>query len=291
MYSIILNPASGNGLAARTLPKLENLLRETGISYRVDRTVRPGDSRLYARRAVEDGLEGVVAVGGDGTFFEVVNGIGKSGLEVIFAPCGTGNDFVKTFRLPKTTIEAVKLQLDAKVRMIDLGAFNDMYFLNVAGAGFDVNVLMETEKFKKRFKGLTAYMLGAFSAIRHLSPLTLQMEIDGGVPERIETTIISIGNGRYIGGGMKAVPGAIPDDGLFDVVVARRVNKCMLGVLLFFFVLGIHTKMRWLARTFRCRRLRISGSDMSVEADGEIFPMETAVFELLPRALRTRLPA
>ena len=290
MYSIILNPASGNGLAARVLPKLEALLTEAGIKYRVDKTVRVGDSRLFARQAAEDGLEGVVAVGGDGTFFEVVNGIAQSGLEVIFAPCGTGNDFVKTFRLPKETVRAVGLQLRAPERRIDLGRLNDMYFVNVAGAGFDVDVLVETEKFKGRFKGLAAYMLGAFSAIRHLRPLKLEMEIDGGAPETLESTIFSVGNGRYIGGGMKAVPGAVPDDGLFDVVVARRVNKLTVGVLLFFFVLGIHTKLTWLCRSFRCKRLNVRGLS-SLEADGEIFQAKAAEFEVLPRALRTRLPA
>jgi YegS/Rv2252/BmrU family lipid kinase len=290
MYSIILNPASGKGLAARTLPKLEALLREAGIKYRVDRTVRAGDSRLYARRAVEDGLEGVIAVGGDGTFFEVVNGIALSGLEVIFAPCGTGNDFVKTFRLPRETVKAVRLQLGAKERRVDLGKFNDMYFLNVAGAGFDVSALIETEKFKKRFNGLIAYLLGSFSAIRRLKPLRLEMEIDRGAPERIESTIISVGNGRYIGGGMRAVPNAVPDDGLFDVVIARRLNKLTVGLLLFFFVLGIHTKLTWLCRSFRCRQLNVAGVG-AVEADGEIFRAETVAFEVLPRALRTRLPA
>ncbi len=290
MYSIILNPASGNGLAARVLPKLEALLTDAGIKYRVDKTVRAGDSRLYARRAVEDGLAGVIAVGGDGTFFEVVNGIAQSGLEVIFAPCGTGNDFVKTFRLPKETVRAVALQLRAAERRIDLGRFNDMYFVNVAGAGFDVDVLMETEKFKRRFKGLVAYMFGAFSAIRHLRPLKLELEIDGGAPETLASTIISVGNGRYIGGGMKAVPGAVPDDGLFDVVVARRVNKFTVGILLFFFVLGIHTRLKWLCRSFRCKRLNVRGLS-SLEADGEIFETEAAEFEVLPRALRTRLPA
>ncbi len=289
MYAIILNPASGNGLAARVLPHLEALLQDAGIAYRVDRTVRAGDSRLYAHRAAEDGLEGVIAVGGDGTFFEVVNGVALSGLTVIFAPCGTGNDFVKTFRLPKDTARAVAMQLGAPERRIDLGKCNDMYFVNVAGAGFDVDVLIETEKFKGRFKGLIAYLLGAFSAIRNLKPLKIEIEIDGGKAEKAESTIISVGNGRYIGGGMKALPNAIVDDGLFDVVIARRVDKLTVGLLLFFFVLGIHTKLSWLCRSFRCRRIRVAGVG-HIEADGEIYPAKTADFEILPGALRTRLP-
>lgn len=289
MYSIILNPASGNGLAARTLPKLEALLRQRGIAYRVDRAVRPGDLKLHARRAVEDGLSGIIAVGGDGTFFEAANGIGLSGLEMIFAPCGTGNDFVKTFRLPRKTAEAVRAQLDAPTRMIDMGRFNELYFLNVAGAGFDVQALRETERFKKRFKGLPAYMLGAFAAIKNLKPLKITLAVDGGPPEEMESTILSVGNGRYIGGGMKAVPGAVPDDGLFDVVVARRVPKAAVGFLLFVFVLGIHPRLTFLCRSFRCARLTVGGVG-AVEADGETFPAETAIFEVLPRALRTRLP-
>ena len=290
MYSIIINPLSGNGLAARTLPALKALLDELGISYRVDQTVRAGDSRRLARQAVEESLAGVIAVGGDGTFFEVVNGIGLSGLEVIFAPCGTGNDFVKAFRLPRGTVHAVRAQLKSDRRLIDLGKFNDFFFLNVAGTGFDVDVLIEAERFKARFGGLKAYMLGAYSAIKRLHMLKAEMTVDGGAPEQIEATVVSIGNGRYIGGGMKALPDAIADDGLFDVVVARKVSKWTIGFLLLLFILGIHTRQKWLCRTFRCRSISLSSAGMFIEADGEIFPAERAEFSILPKALCTRLP-
>ncbi|MGI6239696.1 MAG: diacylglycerol/lipid kinase family protein [Christensenellales bacterium] len=291
MYSIIINPLSGKGLAARTLPALETLLCQMGIGYRVDQTVRMGDSRRLARKAAEDGLAGVIAVGGDGTFFEVVNGIGESGLEVIFAPCGTGNDFVKTFELPRGMVNAVRAQLKSPRRKIDIGRLNDMYFLNVAGAGFDVDVLIEADRFKSRFRGMMAYLLGALCAIKRLKPLKLMLEVDGGAARYIESTILSVGNGRYIGGGMKALPHAIADDGLFDVVVSRRVNKFSIAFLLLFFVLGVHVRMKWLCETFRCKRVRLTGEGIEVEADGERFSAGgEAEFSILPRALNTRLP-
>ena len=97
MYSIIANPLSGGGLASQKLPELEKLLRGKGIAYRMDITRKAGEARTLARKAAVDGLEGVIAMGGDGTFYEVANGLGESGLELIFAPCGTGNDFIKMF--------------------------------------------------------------------------------------------------------------------------------------------------------------------------------------------------
>ena len=184
----------------------------------------------------------------------------------------------------------MKKQMESPVRMLDLCKCNDGYYLNIAGTGFDVEVLIQAERFKAKYSGLGAYLRGAYYAIRHLKPLKAQVTIDGGVEQERECTILSVGNGRYLGGGMKAVPGAVVDDGLLDVVMCRPVSKISLIWLLLLFVRGRHVKYPSLTQTLRCRKIRVVSPGMTIEADGEMFPCDEAVFEVLPGGLRTRLP-
>lgn len=272
------------------VPDIKALLNRRGIEYRIDRAERSGDTIKLAKRAVDEGLDGIVAIGGDGTFFEVANGIGESGILVIFAPCGTGNDFLRYFGLPRDTVEAVGIQLDSPVRMIDMGKCNDTYFLNVAGAGFDVDVLIEAERFKSKYSGLMAYLMGVICAVKKLRTLKATVNIDGGPDEGIACSLISIGNGRYIGGGMNAVPSAHVEDGYFDAIICRPVSRLSVLVLLALFMKGKHAGRKWLSRTVRCRALRLKSAGMTIEADGEMFPCEDATFKIVPAALKTRLP-
>lgn len=274
----------------RNVPEIKALLSRRGIQCRIDKSVKSGDTLRLAKQAKDDGIECIVAVGGDGTFFEVVNGIGMSDIEIIFAPCGTGNDFMRMFALPKDVLEAVRLQLDSPVRRIDMGKCNDTFFLNVAGTGFDVDVLVEAERFKAKYTGLRAYLCGAFNAIKNLKTLTGTIAIDGSDEEPLQATIISIGNGRYIGGGMLAVPMAKPDDGFFDLVICKKISKLRLPILLMLFVMGRHTKKKSLVRYVRCKNVHIKSSGMIIEADGEMFHCDDANFSIVPGALATRLP-
>lgn len=290
MYSLILNPISGSGSSLEKLSEVERLLKSRSISYRIDKTYNPGDAAVLAGKAVEDKLDGIIAMGGDGTFSDVANGIGESGIEVLFAPCGTGNDFMRMFPLPKDTVEALKLQLDSPVRMLDLGKCNDRYFLNVTGCGFDVDVLIEAAKYKDKSSSLGAYMRGAFAAIKNYRPMDTMISIDDGPLRPIKATIISVGNGKYIGGGMKALPDARVDDGTFDLMIAGRVNKLSIYVLLLLFAAGKHTAIKKIVSSHKCRKVRICSKGMHLEADGEIFACDDASLSIIPSALRTRLP-
>lgn len=291
VHSIILNPMSGGGVAVRRLSELKDMLIRRGVEYRVDITKFPGDAREKAALAVRDGLDGVIAVGGDGTFFEVVNGLGESGLEMLFAPCGTGNDFMRMFDMPGDMLKALEKQLDSPERRIDLGRCNDRYFLNVTGCGFDVDVLVAAESYKEKSSGLGAYLRGAYSAIRNYKPMDVKISIDGGEIQAMRATIISVGNGSFIGGGMKAVPGAKVDDGLFDVMLAGPVNRLSIYVLLLLFAAGKHPIIKRIVKMTRCKTLRIECPGMQLESDGEIFKSDSAYMCILPGALRTRLPA
>lgn len=291
MYYVILNPNSGRGKALKFLPDIEALLKSRNIEYKIEFTENKGAATLLAKKAIEENAEGIIALGGDGTFSEVVNGVGESGIEVIFAPCGTGNDFMRMFKLPRNTVEAVRKQLDSPVRMIDIGKCNERYFLNVTGCGFDVDVLMVVDKFKDKYSSLGAYLRGAYSAIKNYRPMDSMVSIDGQAPVPMKTTVISVGNGSYIGGGMNALPGAAVDDGYFNVVLIGKVNKISIYVLLLMFASGMHPWLKKLVSTVKCRNVRIQSKDMYLEADGEVFACDDVNLTLVPGALRTRLPS
>lgn len=289
MYAVIVNPVSGNGRGKRELPRVQALLREEGILFRTFEAVENGQARAFAQQAARENMAGVIAVGGDGTLFEIVNGIAGSNLALLFACCGTGNDFVRVLRLARDPVEALRAQLHAPRTHIDLGRMNDLYFLNVSGTGFDVDVLIESEKYKKEHSGLGVYLRGVRDAIRRFRPMQVQLGFDGAEPEEARLTIISIANGRYIGGGMKCAPFAQVNDGLFDVIVTKPLRRFLIGVLMALYVPGLYVRIP-LAVSRRCRSVRIISPGMTVNLDGELIPCDDASFEILPAALCVRVP-
>lgn len=289
MYIMILNPTSGRGMALKRLPELEAVLREKGIEYRIERDHATEETPSVVRRAAEERPEGIIAVGGDGTLFQVINGMIGSDVPLLFVSCGTGNDFVRSLNLPKDPVEALKLQLASPVKRIDVGRMNDTCFLNVSGTGFDVDVLRIVDAYKEKYSGLKAYLLALVDAIKHYKPTTAMVSFDDEPEREMSFAIISIGNGRYIGGGMKAVPNALVNDGLFDVVTVVPVKKRTILPLVFFYVMGLHIKLG-LAELRRCRRVSIRRPETTMNLDGELIAADYAKYELLASALCVRVP-
>ena len=160
---------------------------------------------------------------------------------------------------------------------------NDYYFLNESGAGFDVEVLKKTVYFKKFGKGLIPYMLGLLSSLKSFRPLPVEIEVDGHV-KKTEITVFVVGNGRYIGGGMKAAPHALIDDGYFDVLAADAMNRRMILKLLSKFIKGYHPSLPQV-HEWRAKELVIRCPGMTVNLDGELVDMDEARYKLLPAAL------
>lgn len=289
LFTVIVNPTSGQGAALALVPEVEAILRERDLAYRLLRSPSPEAATQSAQAACAEGAEGVIAMGGDGTLFQIANGMLGSDVPLIFVSCGTGNDFVRSLKLPSDPIEALKLQLESPISRIDMGRMNEICFLNVAGTGFDVDVLRYVEQYKQSYRGLRAYMRALYDAIRNYRPTTAMVSFDGEPEERLSFAILSIGNGRYIGGGMKAVPDARVNDGLFDAVVVKPVAKGLILPLIALYIAGKHVSIG-LARLRRCRTITIKCEGMTVNLDGELRNTDTAKFELLPSALTVRLP-
>lgn len=289
LYSLILNPESGRGLPLKKLPEIERFLSNQALQYQVFYAHSPEDSTRFAAEAAKANSEGIIAVGGDGTLFQIVNGMVGSSTPLIFVPCGTGNDFIRTLKLPTDPIEALKIQLRTPVKCIDVGRMNDTFFLNVGGTGFDVDVLRLAERYKQKYSGLKPYLLALVQAVKAYRPADVRFSIDGQSEESGRFAIVSIGNGRYFGGGMKAVPDALVNDGYFDVVMVNPVNKLVILPLIAFYITGKHIRLG-LASVRRCKKLTLYRDGMTVNLDGELQNTDIAHFELHPSALVVRVP-
>ena len=288
MLCIIANETSGNGAGAKALKRIEEYLNKKNAAHRVYLTTEPYQAKELADDAYNSGCTEMICLGGDGTISETVNGLAGRLATLYFVPCGTGNDFVRMLDLPKDPLEALIAQLNGKRKRIDVGQLNDRFFLNVSGSGFDVEVLKQADKFKKIGKGILPYLLGILKALFKFKPLSVELIIDG-VSEKKKITIISVGNGRYFGGGMKAVPNAIFDDGLFDVVIADKLGKLSILRLLKKFISGKHISLPCV-NELRCRELTINCPGMTLEADGELMQADTVHYEILPGALEICMP-
>lgn len=287
MFTFIVNPTSGGRKAERILPHLEAILRKRSITYEKIETPYPTEASMLAH--VPCGKDDTVCVvGGDGTVLNILNVLPSYDMVFIVVPCGTGNDFVKTLDLPVDPIEAFELQLNGQPTHIDFMKANDRHFINIAGIGFDVNVLKRLDEFKIKFTGLKAYIKAVVQAIKDYKPVKLRVSVDGGPFTEKMLTIIMAGNGKYLGGGMKAVPEANPFDSLIDVVEIKPVNKLQLILFLPKFIKGKHVDMP-LTNHYRCRSISIEAEHLEYELDGEILSADKLDISLIHEKLRYSL--
>lgn len=283
-YAFILNPAAGTGFAVTTFEKIEAILQERKIGYRLLKTEYPGHATELARALSADPeISAVISVGGDGTAFETASGLVGTGKPFGIIPAGTGNDFIKCVHLPKDPLQALELILNGTPKETDMGLLNDGRFLNVCGTGFDVQVLDYAESAKKRFRGLTPYLIGLIKAIFHYHPVHLKITADGEEMEG-DYLVCSVANGQYIGGGIPICPVADASDGLLDFVLIGNIPRRRIPLYLPGLLMGKDLSFK-MTRHKRVRQVSIEGSGMRLNVDGEIFSMEKAEFAILPGSL------
>ncbi len=289
MIELIVNPVAGNGRAQRVLSLVTRELTARGLPHHTSETTAPGHATELARDAIARGADSVVVLGGDGLLSEVCAAVADTQVRLIFVPCGTGNDFIKSLGLPKNPLRALRLQLDSAARQIDCGALNGTPFINVAGVGLDTDVLVHAEQFKALPFGLLPYLIGVIKALRKFRPFEAEISIDG-VTEHRRYTIVSIANGRFIGGGMKAAPMADLSDGLLDVMLVDAMPKWQLWLLVPLFLPGWHTRLPVVRRvvakdvTIKCRH------PFAVEVDGDLSQIDTAHFQVKPESITISCP-
>lgn len=289
MFAIIFNPVSGSGIAGRLAEQIERILAERSEQTLLLPTQGEGDGANQGQKAIEVGCDAIVCIGGDGTLSEIVSVIADCDVTLYIVPTGTGNDFARLLSLPKKPIEAFIAQLDGEEARYDCGKINGRPFINVAGSGFDVEVLRKMEELKAIYPGPKAYRKSVLSTLEKFTAFTAEISIDGGAFRPVCTTIVEIANGQYIGGGMRVAPGAQPHDGLFNVVIVDKVPRWSVPFLLPFFIVGLHIYLP-VAKVTSAKSVVLRAKGMVMEIDGQLAAMDEARFEMMEGALRLMRP-
>ncbi len=219
---VILNPAAGRGKAGKLLEPLSRLLETELPGSHLHVTAYAGNAREIAA-TFKSGDHLVVAVGGDGTIHEVVNGIAGGSAKLGIIPVGTGNDFARMFHLPKNPAEAVQILKAGFLKTIDLGKVNDTYFLNGMGIGFDADVVVESQKIRY-LDGFSLYLSAVFRKILSYQNYAIDLGKDGATEHR-DIFLLSVGNGQFLGGGFRLLPKADLSDGLLDVCMLHALRR------------------------------------------------------------------
>ena len=281
---VILNPAARSERAQRRRTQVEKL---AGSSL-VYATSRTGEAESCARRAAEEGFRKVVAAGGDGTVHEVVNGIAGSETALGVLPLGTMNVFANEIGLPTHDLDLCwRVIQDDKTRLVDLPLANQKFFVQLGGVGLDAQVLKETSNALRRNFGPVSYLIAAAQiAVRRPPRLSIQSE-NASINEG---SFLLIGNGRLYGGPFPFFKHAVIDDGLFDVVVFKRLGY--LEIIKYLQDVVFSSEIRTPeVEYFQTRHLRVeSEEEVPVELDGELVGNCPVEFTLRERGLRVLVP-
>ena len=238
LWQVILNPHAGGGKGAHDQKKIEQLLTQSGIRYKLAISQFPGHAIEMTRELVNKGETHLIVAGGDGTLNEVVNGIflaDQSALSQItlgMVPVGTGNDWIKTFGIPDNYQKAIDVIMEYKTVLQDVGEIachikgktTRRYFVNIAGFGFDALVARKANALK--FKGITGirvYIQSLLSGYFNYRSRNTTITIDDTSLE-VNLFSASIGIGKFNGGGMMQVPEANPLKGLFHLTIIRKIG-------------------------------------------------------------------
>ncbi len=236
-HYIIVNPVAGRGAAKKAIPEIKAFLESLKIDYDLIITEYIGHAIKLAEEAGSNGYATVVAVGGDGTANEVINGLmqalkkGHLTSNMAILPVGRGNDFSYGMGVPQDLEAACKLLANGKTRKIDIGFVKGgdypegRYFGNGVGIGFDTIVGFEAAKLPSFISGIPAYLIAALKTIFLFfrAPL-LRLNIDGEVLEQ-PCLLVSLMNGRRMGGSFMFAPESASDDGLLNLCIAKQVTR------------------------------------------------------------------
>jgi len=273
---IIVNPTAGSGRAARLVPWIrERLAPRPDAELHV--TSRRGEAQELAARAAAAGCDRIVAVGGDGTIQEIVNGIleGGSPLPLGIVPVGSGNDLARSLGLPTDAAEAWTAAIGRVTREIDVaiatnGDGRRRWFASAGGIGFDAQVAAAMATRRGWQSGRAGYLLTTLTELRRFDNRQLKIVLDGEPFDR-RVLFVAIANGAYYGGGMWIAPDASLDDGWLDLCVVGDISRLTALRELPNLYRGTHVRNPAVS-VHRARQVEITGDETThVHLDGEPF--------------------
>ncbi len=280
----VVNPRSGNGRTGRRWleinAKIAQALSGTAHAF----TQRPMDAATLTARALKEGYQCIVAVGGDGTINEVVNGFFEDRKPLVPGAClgvipqGTGGDFRRTFGWDLDLKAAVDRVAAEPTLPLDIGVLDYLteagkpgvrYFANVCSFGISGLVDREVNRSSKMLGGKVSFAIASIKAFLKYRDRPVRFSVDGGKPEMVSITTLSVANGRYFGGGMCVAPEAVPSDGFLDVTIWSGFGLSDFVLKSKALYSGSHTRLPG-TRCLRCRTLEAeSEQEVFLDADGE----------------------
>ena len=298
-HVFILNPVAGKNRTAMELRgKIDSYFsRYPELEYSIRVTDGVGSATRIAQEecAVGDEVR-LYACGGDGTLQETASGIpvGYENVELAVIPCGSGNDYVRTFgdkddfMQIAEVVEGTAMEMDA----VDCG---DRFSLNIASMGMDAAVGFKMQRYKNLpgVSGSMAYNIAVADVFFH--PIGEQMDIeidsvDGPILRKGRYLMALAANGRYYGGGYCGAPKAVPDDGLLDFILVKKIPRARIPFVLGKYKKGEHDGIACLEH-IRGTRMRVrAAKSMICNVDGECFNTEVMTFSVIPHAFRVVIP-
>ncbi len=308
---IIVNPKSASGATRDKWSGVAADLRAHFGPFKVAFTKSAGDGVDLARRHALDGTKFIIACGGDGTINEIANGIllSKTGCELGIFPSGTGGDFRRTIGLPTTPREIARALKEGETRTIDVGRVsftgNDgeptvRYFINESSIGLAPSIIERVKGATSldwlpldTVRGRASFALSALQEIVGLGAIPVRVKIDDGEESLIQTVNLCIANARYFGGGMMIAPDAKLADGMLDVVNVGDINTAKIILNAYTLYRGTHLDLPEV-KSKLARRIEVSPANPTdrtlISIDGELPGKLPAIYEVVPSALRLRVP-
>ncbi|HLR14790.1 MAG TPA: diacylglycerol kinase [Bacillota bacterium] len=222
---IIYNPTAGREAFKKELPEVLEQLERAGYETSTHATTCEGDACLAATHACKHQFDLVVAVGGDGTINEIINGIAKEEYrpKIGIIPAGTTNDFARALDIPRNILKATEIIVQDHSMHIDIGLVNERYFMNIAGGGELTELTYEVPSKLKTVLGQLAYYLKGMEMLPFIKPTHTRIEYDGNVIDE-EIMLFLLANTNSVGGFEKLAPKAKINDGYFDLLILRKAN-------------------------------------------------------------------
>ena len=302
LWTVVINPASGNGLAIKQWKTAERILQSKGFNYNVCHTKPKGKTIEMVKGIIENGCNHLIIMGGDGTLNEVANGImlqkryASHEIKVGVVPIGTGNDWIKTANIPTNTYDAINIICAGNTSLQDVGCATYQingskhirYFVNTAGSGLDSIVINKVSQKKsagkKKLTNKLVYILTLLAEFTKYKPIEVTLETDNGTTLKGNMLNFAIGIGKYNGGGMLPFPNANPRNNLFEVLFISDMPKIRMLFALPKLFSGTLDKVKEV-KYIRSKKIKLSSTTpIFAETDGEVIGYTPILFDIEPLA-------
>lgn len=269
MIHFIVNPKANRGKVKKKVVTIEKLLTEREIEYVIHYTTAKGVATELAKEYSKEPDSVVVAVGGDGTVNEVLNGLDVTNAKFGIIPSGSGNDFITAAGIPTDPEKALDLILYGEAKPTDFMVCGGVRGINIIGTGIDVDILKRCRTFKI-LKGKLQYLVSLIISLLKFEFYKFFIEENGEKVEK-EGLIVAVGNGSQFGGGIKMCPKAEIDDGELDYVLAGKLKKSKIPGAFIKLMQGKILEQDF--TTFkRCERVKIEfEKPVTIQIDGELY--------------------